>query len=94
MADGLVELDITTVAMASTGISWIPAFELLEVRGLEGLLVKARHVKNVPGRKTDVHDALWLQHLHQHGLLRGSFRPAQGLAVLRAYLRYRERLVE
>ena len=94
MADWLVDLGITTVAMESTGIYWIPAFEILEARGLEVLLVNARHVKNVPGRKTDVHDALWLQQLHQHGLLRGSFRPANGLAALRAYLRHRERLLE
>jgi transposase len=94
MADWLVELGITTVAMESRGIYWIPAFEILEARGLEVLLVNARHVKNVPGRKTDVHDALWLQQLHQHGLLRGSFRPANGLAALRAYLRHRERLLE
>jgi hypothetical protein len=94
MADWLVELGITTVAMESTGIDWIPAFEMLEARGVEVLLVNARHVKNVPGRKTNVHDALWLQQLHQHGLLRGSFRPANGLAALRAYLRHRERLLE
>jgi transposase len=94
MADWLVELGITTVAMESTGIYWIPAFEILEARGLEVLLVNARHVKNVPGRKTDVHDACWLQQLHQHGLLRGSFRPANGVAALRAYLRHRERLLE
>jgi transposase len=94
MVDWLVELGITTVAMESTGVYWIPAFEMLEARGLEVLLVNARHVKNVPGRKTDVHDAVWLQQLHQHGLLRGSFRPAQTLAVLRAYLRHRERLLE
>jgi transposase len=94
MADWLVELGSTTVAMESTGIYWIPAFEILEARGLEVLLVNARHVKNVPGRKTDVHDAVWLQQLHQHGLLRGSFRPAQTLAALRAYLRHRERLLE
>jgi transposase len=94
MADWLVDLGITTVAMESTGVYWIPAFEILEARGLEVLLVNARHVKNVPGRKTDVHDAVWLQQLHQHGLLRGSFRPAQTLATLRAYLRHRERLLE
>jgi transposase len=94
MADWLVELGITTVAMESTGVYWIPAFEILEARGLEVLLVNARHVKNVPGRKTDVHDAVWIQQLHQHGLLRGSFRPAQTLATLRAYLRHRERLLE
>src|SRR5262245_20260415 len=79
MADWLVDLGITTVAMESTGVYWIPAFEILEARGLEVLLVNARHVKNVPGRKTDVHDAVWLQQLHQHGLLRGSFRPTQTL---------------
>lgn len=94
MVDWLVELGITTVAMESTGVYWIPAFEMLEARGLEVLLVNARHVKNVPGRKTDVHDAVWLQQLHQHGLLRGSFRPAPTLAALRAYLRHRERLLE
>jgi transposase len=94
MADWLVDLGITTVAMESTGIYWIPAFEILEARGIEVLLVNARHVKNVPGRKTDVHDACWLQQLHQHGLLRGSFRPANGVAALRAYLRHRERLLE
>jgi hypothetical protein len=80
--------------MESTGIYWIPAFEMLEARGREVLLVKARHGKNVPGRKTDVHDALWLQQLHQHGLLRGSFRPAHGFAALRASLRHRERVLE
>jgi hypothetical protein len=84
MADWLVDLGITTVAMASTGVYWIPAFEILEARGLEVFLVHARHVKNVPGRKPDVHDAVWLQQWYQHDLLRGSFRPAQTLAMLRA----------
>lgn len=73
---------------------WIPAFEVLEARGFEVLLVNARHVKNVPGRKTDVNDAQWLQQLHEHGLLRGSFRPRAGLAELRAFMRHRERLVD
>jgi len=94
LADWLVEIGITTVAMESTGVYWIPAFRILEERGLEVLLVNARHVKNVPGRKTDVNDAQWLQQLHQFGLLRGSFHPAQQLEALRAYLRHRERLVE
>jgi hypothetical protein len=58
------------------------------------LLVNARDVKNVLGRKTDVHDAQWLQQLHQHGLVRGSFRPRDGVVQLRAYLRHRERLVD
>jgi transposase len=94
LADWLVELGISTVAMESTGVYWIPVFEILEARGLEVLLVNARDVKNVPGRKTDVNDAQWLQQLHEHGLLRGSFRPRQQLVQLRAYLRHRERLVE
>lgn len=94
MADWLVEMDITTIAMESTGAYWIPVFEILETRGLEVLLVNARDVKNVPGRKTDVNDAQWLQQLHEHGLLRGSFRPRDQVVQLRAFLRHRERLVE
>src|SRR2546425_4627017 len=94
LADWLEETGITTVAMESTGIYWIPAFEILEARGFEVLLVNARDVKNVPGRKTDVNDAQWLQQLHQYGLLRGSFRPRDGVVRLRAYLRHRERLVD
>jgi transposase len=94
LADWLVEIGVTTVAMESTGIYWIPVFEILEAHGLEVLLVNARHVKNVPGRKTDVSDAQWLQQLHSYGLLRGSFHPAQEWSALRAYLRQRDRLVE
>jgi transposase len=94
LADWLTGSGITTVAMESTGVYWIPVFEILEARGFEVLLVNARHVKNVPGRKTDVNDAQWLQQLHQHGLLRGSFRPRDGVVRLRAYLRHRERLVD
>src|SRR5215211_3594475 len=94
LADWLQEVGVTTVAMESTGVYWIPVFEILEARGLEVLLVNARDAKNVPGRKTDVNDAQWLQQLHEHGLLRGSFRPRDQLVRLRAYLRHRERLVE
>ena len=94
LANWLVEIGVTTVAMESTGIYWIPVFDILEAHGLEVLLVNARHVKNVPGRKTDVSDAQWIQQLHSYGLLRGSFHPAQEWAALRAYLRQRERLVE
>ena len=94
LADWLHAVGITTVAMESTGVYWIPVFEILEARGFEVLLVNARDAKHVPGRKTDVSDAQWLQQLHQHGLLRGSFRPRDGLVRLRAYLRHRERLVE
>src|SRR5258708_3919714 len=93
LADWLHAVGITTVAMASTGVYWIPVFEILEAHGFEVLLVNARDAKHVPGRKTDVSDAQWLQQLHQHGLLRGSLRPRDGLVRLRAYLRHRERLV-
>jgi transposase len=94
LAQWLKEVGITTIAMESTGVYWVPVFEILEAHGFEVLLVNARDVKNVPGRKTDVNDAQWLQQLHQHGLLRGSFRPRDGVVRLRAYLRHRERLVE
>lgn len=94
MADWLSSIGIKTVAMESTSVYWIPVFEILEARGFEVLLVNARDVKNVPGRKTDVNDAQWLQQLHQHGLLRGSFRPRDEVVRLRAFLRHRERTVE
>jgi transposase len=80
--------------MESTGVYWIPLFEILESEGFEVLLVNARDVKQVPGRKTDYNDAQWLQKLHQFGLLRASFRPGEHIASLRAYLRHRERLIE
>lgn len=85
---------VTSVAMESTGVYWIPAFEILEAHGFEVILVNARYAKNVPGRKTDVSDAGWLRQLHSYGLLRGSFRPEAEIATLRAYMRQRERLTE
>jgi transposase len=94
LADWLVQCGVTTVAMESTGVYWIPAYEILEQRGFEVVLVNARDAKHVPGRKTDVSDAQWLQRLHEHGLLRGSFRPKGEVATLRAYLRQRERLLD
>jgi len=94
LADWLRSVKVTTVAMESTGVYWVPVYEILEAHGFEVLLVNARDVKNVPGRKTDVNDAQWLQQLHQHGLLRGSFRPRDGVARLRALLRHRERLID
>lgn len=75
----------TSVAMESTGVYWIPVFEVLEQHGFEVILVNARYAKNVPGRKTDVSDAAWLRQLHSYGLLRGSFRPNAQVATLRAY---------
>jgi len=80
--------------MESTGVYWIPAFEILEGRGLEVILVNARDAKNVPGRKTDINDAQWIQQLHAYGLLRASFRPGAQIVALRAYMRHRERLLE
>lgn len=94
MARWFKDSGVTSVAMESTGVYWIPAYEVLEQHGLHVILVNARYAKNVPGRKTDVSDAAWLQRLHSYGLLRGSFRPEAGVATLRAYLRQRERLIE
>jgi transposase len=85
---------LTTVAMESTGVYWIPVFELLERAGFEVRLVDARQVKNVPGRKSDVLDCQWLQQLHTYGLLAAAFRPPDEVCVLRGYLRQREMLVE
>ena len=94
LAAWLKEVGIKTVAMESTGVYWIPVYEVLEAAGFEVLLVNARDAKHVPGRKTDVNDAQWLQQLHEHGLLRASFRPREAIVALRAYLRHRERLVQ
>ncbi len=85
---------IETVVMESTGVYWIPLYELLESRGFEVKLVDARHVKNVSGRKTDVLDCQWLQQLHTYGLLSGAFRPAEEVCALRAYLRQRSMLIQ
>jgi transposase len=79
--------------MESTGVYWIPLFQVLEDRGLEVCLVNARHVKNVPGRRTDVSDCQWLQFLHSVGLLRASYRPEQEVCAVRSLLRHRESLV-
>ncbi|WP_454743552.1 IS110 family transposase [Cupriavidus necator] len=91
MADWIVSLGIKTVAMESTGVYWIPAYEILQDRGLEVIVANARESRAVPGRKSDVNDAQWLQRLHACGLLRASFRPSGDIAALRAYLRLRER---
>jgi transposase len=93
MADWLDACGVTTITMESTGIYWIPVFEILDSRGFEVKLVNARHVKNVPGRKSDVLDCQWLQQLHTYGLLQGAFRPADQVCSLRAYVRQRMNLV-
>ena len=94
LAEWLSAAGVTSVAMESTGVYWIPVYEILEAKGFEVLLVNARDAKTVPGRKTDVNDAQWLQRLHQYGLLRASFRPSGDIVALRAYLRHRERLLD
>ena len=93
MATWLKACGITTVAMESTGVYWIPAYQILEEHGFEVNLVNVRHVKNVPGRKTDVSDCQWIQRLHTYGLLSGSFRPDDQMCVLRSYWRHRENLI-
>lgn len=90
----LKKCNITTVAMESTGVYWIPLYELLESEGFEVLLVDARKIKNVTGRKTDVLDCQWIQQLHTYGLLTGAFRPADQICALRAYMRQRQMLIQ
>ncbi len=94
LADWLKRCGVTTVAMEATGVYWIPLFQILEERGFEVCLVNARHVKNVPGRKTDVQDCEWLRYLHSVGLLNASFRPPAQICALRSLMRHRESLVK
>lgn len=93
LADWLTACKVETVAMESTGVYWIPVYEILEQRGFEVYLVNARHLKNVPGKKTDVLDCQWIQQLHTYGLLRASFRPTKEICALRALVRHRDNLV-
>ena len=83
-----------TVAMQSTGVYWIPLYDILEEHGIEVYSVNARDTKNLPGRKTDVQESQWLLKLHTYGLLRNSFRPASEIRVLRAYWRQRDQHVK
>jgi transposase len=94
LADWLQQCGVHTVAMESTGVYWIPLMQILEIRGLEVCLVNAKHVKNVPGRRTDVSDCQWLQYLPSVGLLRASFRPPQDICAIRSLLRHRASLVD
>lgn len=94
MAHWLQECRIKTVIMESTGVYWIPAFELLESKGFNVKLVNARHVKNVSAHKTDVLDCQWLQQLGTFGLLKGAFRPADTILPMRSYLRQRDMLIK
>jgi len=94
MGKWLKHCGIVSVALESTGVYWIPVLQILEQYGIEAKLVDAYHVKNVPGRKSDVQDCQWLQRLHMYGLLRAAFVPEQPIAVLRSYWRHRVGLVE
>jgi transposase len=94
LADWLEACGVDTVAMESTGVYWIPVYEILEERGFEVYLVNARHIKNVSGRKSDIMDCQWIQQLHTYGLLRASFRPPEEIRALRALARHRDTLVQ
>ena len=94
MAKWLVSCGITTAAMESTGVYWIPLYDVLEQHGVKPCLVNARGMKNVPGRRTDWHECQWLQFLHSVGLLRAAFRPEGDICAVRSLLRHRAELVE
>ena len=94
MANWLRKCGVTTIAMESTGVYWIPVFEILDQYGFDVLLVNAQHLKSVPGRKTDVADASWIQRLHSFGLLNGSFRPDDHVVAIRTYVRERSSLMQ
>ena len=93
MAKWLVSCGITTVAMESTGVYWIPPHNVLEQYGVKPCVVDARGMKNVPGRRTDWHECQWLQFLHSVGLLRAAFRPEGDVCAVRSLMRHRDELV-
>ena len=93
VVEWLLQCGIDTVVMESTGVYWVPVFELLEQRGIQPYLVNARHGKTVPGRQSEWNDAQWLQKLHALGLLQGSLRPDAAMCVLRTLLRHRATLI-
>ena len=94
LADWLEACRIETVAMESTGVYWIPVYEILEARGFEVYLVNARHIQNVSAKKTDILDCQWVQQLHTYGLLQASFRPDEQTCALRSLIRHRKSLIE
>jgi transposase len=94
MAEWLTACGIETIAMESTGVYWIPPYEILEERNFQVYLVNAHHAKNLPGRKSDESDCVWLRRLHTFGLLTNSFRPAGEICAVRAYMRHRASLIE
>jgi transposase len=94
MARWLKASGVTTVALESTGVYWIRLYEILEAHGIRPCLTNARHMKNVPGRRTDWHECQWLQYLHSVGLLRAAFRPEAEVSAVRAIIRHRGELVQ
>src|SRR5215813_6924439 len=94
MAAWLTELGVTDAAMESTGVYWWPVYHALAGERIEVCVCNAAHMRNVPGRKTDVRDCQWIAELHEHGLLRPSFIPAAEVARLRQRTRYRKKLIE
>ena len=92
LVEWLQSCGVTTVAMESTGVYWIPLAQKLEAAGIETVLANARHLRQVPGRKTDVKDCQWLQQLHSYGLIQGSFRPTQDICRVRSLMRHRQNL--
>lgn len=93
LADWLIGCGVDTVAMESTGVYWVPVFEILEAHGPKVYLVNAHHIKSVLGRKSNYQDCQWIQKLHSLGLLTASFRPDEEMCALRAYLRHRAELI-
>jgi transposase len=94
LGEWLIKCGITTAAMESTGVYWIPLYEILEKYGVKPCLVDARNMKNVPGRRTDWHECQWIQYLHSVGLLRPAFRPEGDVCAVRALTRHRDDLVQ
>ena len=94
LGEWLMKCGITTAAMESTGVYWIPLYEILEKYGVKPRLVDARNMKNVPGRRTDWHECQWIQYLHSVGLLRSAFRPEDDVCAVRALTRHRNDLVQ
>lgn len=94
LVDWLLACRVKTVALEATGVYWVPLVQKLEKAKIEVVLGNARHLKNVPGRKTDVKDCQWLQQLHSYGLINGSFRPTQDICAVRSLMRHRDNLVE
>jgi transposase len=94
MAEWLVQCGVTTVAMESTGVYWIPVYDMVEQHGVRPCLVNPRNMKNVPGKRTDFHECQWIQHLHSLGMLHAAFRPDGDVCAVRSLMRHRSDLVE